>query len=353
MKTLPEEIVSITADSVLFIGDPSEALLNPEVINNFNCCVCTNMLDAITLSTEEKFRAIFVVMSSFGGKLQSALQTLRRVNSSAEIFLLAQMHQEPAAIDLTGRRRLAKAAASDYFICPVNTETLWQKAGLIKSETSEQPIIAAKHDYRDAKIRELEKLATEDDLTGLKNRRYVREFLSQVIERSDGRNLHVTLLVFDIDDFKHYNDAYGHAVGDHVLKQAAIMMLRCCREHDVVGRIGGDEFAVVFWDKSDKEQSTGNNDAKPSSERRNTDSGRPVEAYIMAERFRKEVCSAELSFLGPDGRGELTISGGLASFPKDGKTVGELFEQADKVMLEVKRTGKNRIALVGKTEAPL
>ncbi len=350
MKTLPEEIISITADSVLFIGDPSEALSDPEVIKNFNCRVCTNMLDAITLSTEEKFRAIFVVMSSFGGKLQSALQTLRRMNSSAEIFLLAQMHQEPAAIDLTGRRRLAKAAASDYFICPVNAETLWQKAGLIEKDATEQPIVAMKRDYRDAKIRELEKLATEDDLTGLKNRRYVREFLSQVIERSNSQSLRVTLLVFDIDDFKHYNDAYGHAVGDHVLKQASIMMLRCCREHDVVGRIGGDEFAVVFWDKSDKKQGASDNKAgvKSASERRHTESGRPVDAYMMAERFRKEICSAELSFLGPEGRGELTISGGLASFPQDGKTVGELFEQADKVMLEVKRTGKNRIALVGK-----
>ncbi|HEG43877.1 MAG TPA: GGDEF domain-containing protein [Phycisphaerales bacterium] len=353
MKTVPKEIISITANSVLFVGDPSVAFSNPEAINNFNCRVCGNMLDAITLCSEEKFRTIFVVMGGFGGKLQSVLQTLRRVNSSAEIFLLAQMHQEPAAIDLTSRRRLATGTASDYFICPVNVETLWQKAGLTETETIEEPLVAIKSDYRDAKIRELEKLATEDDLTGLKNRRYVREFLSQVIERSNSQSLRVTLLVFDIDDFKHYNDAYGHAVGDHVLKQAAIMMLRCCREHDVVGRIGGDEFAVVFWDKSDNKQSGGDNkdDVKPASERRNTDSGRPVEAYIMAERFRKEVCSAELSFLGPEGRGELTISGGLASFPKDGKTVGELFEQADKVMLEVKRTGKNRVALVGKANA--
>ncbi|MCK4960331.1 MAG: hypothetical protein KAT00_13045, partial [Planctomycetes bacterium] len=177
MKTLPKETVRITADSVLFVGDRREAFSNPDAINRFDCRVCGNMLDAITLCSEEKFRAIFVVMGDFGAKLQSALQTLRRVNSSAEIFLLAQMHQEPAAIELTGRRRLATGAASDYFICPVDAETLWQKAGLTETETTEGPIVATKSDYRDVKIRELEKLATEDDLTGLKNRRYVREFL--------------------------------------------------------------------------------------------------------------------------------------------------------------------------------
>ncbi len=68
----------------------------------------------------------------------------------------------------------------------------------------------------------------------------------------------------------------------------------------------------------------------------------------MAERFRKEISSAELSFLGPKGKGVLTISGGLASYPKDGSTVDELFSQADKALREAKKSGKNRIYLVGK-----
>ena len=63
------------------------------------------------------------------------------------------------------------------------------------------------------------------------------------------------MLVFDIDNFKHYNDVYGHYAGDDVLKQAAVLMKRCCRSHDVVGRVGGDEFAVVFWDSTRRKQS--------------------------------------------------------------------------------------------------
>ena len=85
-------------------------------------------------------------------------------------------------------------------------------------------------------------------MTGLKNRRYIREFTRQIIEYARKENGRVTLLVFDIDDFKKYNDTYGHTAGDEILKQAASLMHRCCRPHDVVGRIGGDEFAVVFWD---------------------------------------------------------------------------------------------------------
>jgi diguanylate cyclase (GGDEF)-like protein len=99
-----------------------------------------------------------------------------------------------------------------------------------------------------ARISRLEKLATEDDLTGLKNRRYLWEFAKQIIARAKKDNGRVTVLTFDIDDFKHYNDIYGHAAGDEVLKQASLLIRRCCRKHDVVGRIGGDEFAVVFWD---------------------------------------------------------------------------------------------------------
>ena len=121
-------------------------------------------------------------------------------------------------------------------------------------------------------------------------------------------------------------------------------MKRCCREHDVVGRIGGDEFAVVFWE--------GPKDRADDSEReRRLISGQPpTEALFIANRFRKELQDAELNSLGVEGKGVLAISGGLASFPRDGGTVEELFEKADEALLDAKRSGKNRIYIVGKSE---
>ena len=100
----------------------------------------------------------------------------------------------------------------------------------------------------------------------------------------------------------------------------------------------GDEFAVVFWDGPRN---------KRSEDRRQRTGEHPHEAIFIAKRFQKALGSAELNLLGPKGKGVLTISGGLASFPRDGSTVDELFEQADKALFEAKRSGKNRIYLVG------
>ena len=197
------------------------------------------------------------------------------------------------------------------------------------------------------KIERLQKLATEDDLTGLKNRRYSWEFARQIIDHAGRRGGRVTLLLFDVDNLKSYNDAYGHLAGDEILKEAAVLMRRSCRQHDVVGRLGGDEFAVIFWD-GPRAESLGS-----ESERRSTSAEHPTEAIFIAKRFQRELKKAELPLLGPQGKGVLTISGGLASFPRDGATIDELFQKADKALLEAKRGGKNKIYLVGRPESDI
>ena len=95
----------------------------------------------------------------------------------------------------------------------------------------------------------LQRLAITDDLTGLANGRYFRQFLAKIVEKARMKRFLVTLFLFDIDNFKRYNDQFGHGVGDDILKQTANLMRRCVRDHDLVARISGDEFAVVFWDK--------------------------------------------------------------------------------------------------------
>ena len=333
---------------ILLIGDIGSAFLDADAVRELPCEVYPNMLDAIDAAAKSSFRAIGVVMSGSSSKLNSALRTLRHVNSDAKIVLLARMYQEPLAMQLVGSASDGANIADDYLICPIQASRFYESIVSLKGwETAEIAVSAPADAETEMKIKHLEKLATEDDLTGLKNRRYIWEFSRQVIERAKKENGRVTLLIFDLDDFKHYNDVYGHSVGDKILRQAAVLMRRCCRQHDVVGRIGGDEFAVVFWDDPQR-KSVG-----LRTERRSAAADHPKEPIFVAKRFRKELGKAELHLLGPEGKGVLTISGGLASFPRDGSTIQELFQQADRALLDAKRSGKNRIYLVGKPKSDI
>lgn len=364
MSTADRQVSDDTdARRILLVGDPRRAFLDFPAASQANYQVISYLPDAIIAADKGCFATIAIVMHGNSMGLNSALKALRD-RSEAKIILLAQMYEEPIAIQLAGSAYNGASLADNYLICPIQTADLLETVTIthvrptpMADTSAEAPISTA------TRIRHLERLATEDDLTGLKNRRYIMEFSRQIIENARGENGQVTVLVFDIDNFKHYNDVYGHGAGDEILKQAAILMRRCCRAHDVVARIGGDEFAAVFWDDPrggrQKTETTGQKteDRHPASslgsaasDRRSASADHPTEAVFIAKRFVEELEKAELAALGglgPAGKGVLTISGGLATFPRDGRTNVELFQQADKALLEAKRSGKNRIYLVG------
>jgi PleD family two-component response regulator len=187
----------------------------------------------------------------------------------------------------------------------------------------------------------LQRMAIQDDLTGLHNGRYFRQFLAKIIERARVLRFPVTLFLFDIDNFKRYNDQFGHGVGDEILKQTAALMKRCVRDHDLVSRISGDEFAVVFWEK---EGPRAPREPKPI-----VAAGRaPNEPHIILDRFRRLLATQEFQGLGPGGKGTLTISGGLAVYPYDAQDCRSLIDAADtQLMFGAKRQGRNSIHLVG------
>jgi GGDEF domain-containing protein len=187
----------------------------------------------------------------------------------------------------------------------------------------------------------LQKLAITDDLTGMPNGRYFRHFLSKIIERAKVMRFPVTLFLFDIDNFKKYNDQYGHCVGDEILKQTATLMRRCVRDHDLVARISGDEFAVVFWEMEGPRQ--------PRDPKTPPAPGRtPQETKEILNRFRRLLATHDYPGLGDQGKGTLTISGGIAVCPWDATDAAGLIEAADKqLMFGAKRSGRNSINLVG------
>ncbi len=171
-------------------------------------------------------------------------------------------------------------------------------------------------------------LALRDELTGAWNRRYFHRFLETLLQRAASERFRVTLMLFDIDDFKQYNDRFGHAAGDDILREASRLMRSVVRTHDVVARIGGDEFAVIFWDAQGPR--------RPHSQH-------PNDVRQAAQRFQQAIRDSRFPRLLDQSRGTLTISGGLASFPWDGRTPNELMERADAMCLESKRQGKNAL----------
>lgn len=189
----------------------------------------------------------------------------------------------------------------------------------------------------------LQRLAISDELTGLANGRYFHHFLARVLDRAQESRTPVTVLLFDIDNFKKYNDQFGHAAGDEILQAVSQLMKRCVREHDLVARLGGDEFAVVFWDTGSRRTV---HDLTAEQVAR---AGKPLaDPVIVFNRFRRMLSRHEFRSLGSTGRGQLTISGGLAVYPYDATTPKGLIEAADKcLMFGSKRSGKNTLTIVG------
>lgn len=161
----------------------------------------------------------------------------------------------------------------------------------------------------------VENLAATDGLTGLFNRRYFESALTRELSRADRSGTAFALLLLDIDHFKSFNDTYGHAMGDLVLKKVATTLRRCLRQADVLARFGGEEFVVLLPQVS----SDG--------------------AVDSAERIR---ASLERSGIHPGGpRKRVTMSIGLAMFPEHGESAESLLRAADEALYAAKERGRN------------
>lgn len=171
-------------------------------------------------------------------------------------------------------------------------------------------------------------MALFDHLTGAGNRHALFLVLDRVIERARRERRHLTVMYFDIDNFKTYNDQFGHAAGDQVLCETVHLLNSVIRRGDHVFRMGGDEFVVVFADPSGP---------------RSAHSTPPESIEQIVQRFQQQVGTLQLPQIGLDAPGTLSISAGMVAYPWDGRTAEELLQRADQLALESKRSGKNGI----------
>ncbi|MGB7623654.1 MAG: GGDEF domain-containing protein [Terriglobia bacterium] len=166
--------------------------------------------------------------------------------------------------------------------------------------------------------RQMETLAATDELTHLPNHRHFQERIEEEVSRSRRNKKPLSLLMVDLDEFKKMNDTHGHPFGDAVLGQLASILEHCLRREDFAARYGGEEFAVILPD-------TGREGARQT-----------------AERFRAEVSRTVFTHEGNSAH--LSISGGIATYPRDATSKEQLIENADRALYVAKRTGRNRIA---------
>jgi len=166
---------------------------------------------------------------------------------------------------------------------------------------------------------QFEEQAMTDPLTGVYNRRFLDRRLEEELSRSSRQHLEFSLMMLDLDHFKIYNDLCGHLAGDRALAKIAALLKGEAREMDVVTRYGGEEFCILL----------------PGTAVR--------EARLAAERVRRAL---ELeTFAGEEllPLGRLTVSIGLATYPRDGDSPATLIHAADLALYQAKSRGRNRI----------
>ena len=161
-----------------------------------------------------------------------------------------------------------------------------------------------------------------DGLTGLYNQRYFKQRLGEEVARAAEQGRPLALLFCDLDHFKDYNDRFGHTAGDEALRAVANVLLRSVRQVDLAARYGGEEFTVVLIDST----------AQRAAE--------------IAERIRAGVAALEL---GEPDRG-LSVSIGVAAYPRDAALGEELIDKADWAMYLAKRQGRDRVVVFGPGE---
>lgn len=155
-------------------------------------------------------------------------------------------------------------------------------------------------------------LSNSDSLTGLWHHGYFQYLLGEEIKRCSLIKSYFTLFLIDIDNFKIFNDTYGHQAGDAIIREISRIFKDVSRKIDIVARYGGEEFAIIL----------------PMTKKE--------EAMILAERIRKTVeTSPSLK--------NITVSIGVASFPEDGQKKEEILSKADKALYEAKGSGRNKI----------
>jgi diguanylate cyclase (GGDEF)-like protein/PAS domain S-box-containing protein len=214
-----------------------------------------------------------------------------------------------------------------------NGELFWESASISSITDPKGTIthfIGIREDISDRKASEekirllnaeLEKLAMTDYLTNLNNRRFFIQRGVEEIKRAHRNSQPLALLMVDIDEFKNVNDTYGHEIGDLALQHVAEVMKSSLREIDLLGRLGGEEFAALLPNTTLED------------------------ALLSAERVRETIANMSLEIAGQVLSNPITISVGVATITDGMSGIDDLLRKADIALYRAKNNGRNCVSV--------
>ncbi len=270
--------------------------------------VCTRLL---SLPEFEEFTNSGQLLAVEAGEIVRSAQTIERDTEAFGGHLGGLSERLVAARDDAETRRIINGAKFDTDGLVETNRALCDR---LRESTRTVNILKAQLD-------EIRQMARTDVVTGLFNRRHFEDEVERLLTSPDAREEGLAMLFFDIDDFKRFNDNYGHPVGDMVLKLVARIIRSGVRDHDLCGRFGGDEFVILLSKIG------------------------PADARHLAERLRDRMASTPLRRRGSNETfGNLTISMGMTSYSPP-ESLQAFLERADSALLEAKQAGKNKLVV--------
>ncbi len=259
----------------------------------------SNVADGLELLKQKKFDILLIDLKMPEVKTDKVLEKINQQQNDISIIALVPYSSVNLAIKVLSEKKIF-----DYITKPFNIKELEM---ILRRAMDRQNLL---HQVGERDL--YQEMATVDGLTAVYNRRHLDEILPHEIERAKRYRQPLSLLMIDIDDFKKYNDTYGHPAGDKLLKALCQLLLGALRTTDMVFRYGGEEFVVLLLHTFKQE------------------------AFEVAKRLLN-LEKQELP---------ITVSIGLSHLLDDGVlSKDDLIEQVDKALYQAKQSGKNQICL--------
>ena len=265
--------------------------------------------EAVKLMTMENYDLIITDIKMPGTDGMEVLRVAKARDPNQNVIVMTGYASTETAVESM------KLGAADYITKPFNLDQI----KIVVAKTLERSRLRQKAEEGEI----YKQLSRIDGLTELYNYTFFQQLLKTEVERAGRYGHQLSLLMIDIDNFKGYNDAYGHPAGDDALRRLARVMSRAVRGCDFIARYGGDEFVVVL----------------PETDQ--------TEAKTIGERLRTLVSKTIFDGTREGEESIITVSVGLATYPKDAQTKEDLVKRADQALYQAKSKNRNNLCVFG------